>query len=234
MLLQEDSFISKSEFARKTGRSRTAITNATKPGAPLYPAMAGKKINIHHPAAKVYIEKAEIDKTNKKTGPDKKEKINYQPVYKPEPELKNKNNGNSGHHSDQNLLNIDNKDLENMTIKEVAIRFGGIQGFKSYIDSLKVFAEYKNKELMTQQKRNELVKRVSSETATFAILDLAFKRLLNEMPDSISSQLISLVKSGTENIKFKVAELIRINQSKILKDCKKEILKRIKEAEQGF
>jgi len=229
--------MTKNAFAKLSGRSRQAISKATKKGGPLAPAMSGKKINASHQAAKDYLKKSEIDKKNetppapkKKTAKKKAAKKKTTPPRQKGPDSK-KSAGAAGLYIDpEKILNGEIDELQDLTLKEIATRYGGVPGFKGYIDALRGIADYQNKAIKAKQKRAELVDRVVVEAIAFGLLDLAFKRLVNEMPGSLSQQIIATVKSAKKkkNVAFKVEEIIRQAASRIIKDCKTEIKSRIK------
>jgi len=234
--MKKPNLISMAELSRLSGRSRQAISKACKEGGLLFPAMVDRKINVNHKSVQEYLQKSRIDsanalknqKTKKPTPPRKKAKkqAKKKTVSGKKKDKGSENGSENGYHID-----IEIEDLEEMTVKEVAMKYGGMPGFKVYIDALKTIAEYKNKAIMAKQKRADLVDRLSMESVSIALIDLAFKRLVTDVPASLSQSVHSTVKAGGKNVIFKIEDLYRKANSKVLKDVKKEILKRMKQLE---
>ena len=59
------------------------------------------------------------------------------------------------------------------------------------------------------------------------IVDLAFKRIVEEMPLALSAQVVAIVKAGGEGMAQDVAEVIKGEGSRNLKACKAELLKQL-------
>jgi len=197
--------------------------------------MVGKKINVNHQVVKAYIEKSKIDKKNAEPMGVKKKKAKKRAPAKKATAVrkktakKKKADKVSGLYIDpEKILNGEIEDLQDLTLKEIAIKYGGVPGFQGYIKALTGIADYQNKSIKAKQKRAELVDRKIVEAIAFGLLDLAFKRIVNEMPGTLSQQIIATVKSAKKNVGFKVEEIIRQASSRIIKDCKNDIKKRIK------
>jgi hypothetical protein len=125
------------------------------------------------------------------------------------------------------------QDLERLTVREVAMKYGGSAEFSHYVKALKNIADYKVKEQQHLIRRGELIERETTAAALFMLVDVAFKRLVAEMPESVVPQLVPLILSAGESSAPDAKKLITDTVSKILKDCKAEIRKTLKRLDKG-
>jgi len=223
--------ITKSELSKISGCSRAAVTKATKKGGALFPAMEGAKVNKNHPLVRQFLQKHGISRGKPKTRKKAAKKKSKQPPGKPKADIQDEtDNFPSPDIPYDDLSKSEILDLENMTVKQVALQYGGMANFKIFIEALKGIADYKLKTVKEQQKRFELIDRKAAEAVTFALIDLAFKRLVAELPGALAQEIVTYVKSKrkSKNLILDVAEIIRGAISRILKDCKNEIQKRLK------
>jgi hypothetical protein len=117
------------------------------------------------------------------------------------------------------------EELEHLTVREVVMRYGSLDGFKRFVDSLKGIAEYKFRELKIQQQRGELVDRDRVAGTVFPLLDLAFARLVSDVPDALAHMIVARVESGGAETVMDVQKLIRDANSRVLKDAKASLNK---------
>jgi len=114
--------------------------------------------------------------------------------------------------------------LADLTVREVVMRYGSIDGFKRFVDSLKTIAEYNYKQLAIKEKRGELVDRDLVQRVMIFALDVAFKRLVSDVPSNIANQVVAVVESKTDNAINEVEKIYRDATSSILKNVKSLIL----------
>ena len=122
------------------------------------------------------------------------------------------------------------EEIENLTVCEVVERHGTIAGFKLYVDTLRITADWKNKELKYITDRGKLVEFNPLADSLFALVNLAFKRVVGEFPGSVAPQLKAIVLSSQEDSIVKMRELMEKELSQIIKSCKTKIIRDIKKA----
>jgi hypothetical protein len=211
-------YISQTKLADILGVSRQAVQKLCKPGGKYEPALNDKrKINRNHPIVDQHIKEKREERS---TGND--------PIQKPEPGEKKPPSIIPPQVKNQFNLNVTYEDLKHLTLKEFVEDYGGIPGFKGYVDSLVKMTDWKTREDKYRKNRNELIEKEPTAKALFAIINLAFSRLVNEHPVSIADQIIAIVKSEKETARMDVIELMRSTLSKIIKDAKKELVRDLK------
>lgn len=142
-----------------------------------------------------------------------------------------RNGGNGASSGDALLilpgLDVALEDLEDLTVKQVALRYGGLANFSGYVKALKDIAAYKKTEQDNLIKRGELVARDTTAATLFYLIDSAFQRIVGEMPGALAQQLVPLILSAGEESEKEAKQLITEAASKILKDCKAEVKKNL-------
>lgn len=204
-------YISQSKLADILGVSRQAVQKLCKSGAKFEPALNDKrKINRWHPV--IVQHKADLD-AKKTTTADPIQPTNGEkkPNVIP-PQVKNSFN-----------MNITYDDVKHLTIKQVVETYGGIQGFKNYMDTMVKMQDFKAKEMKYRQGRNELIEKEPTAKALFAIVNLMLSRIVNEHPTSIIDQIFAIAKGGKDTARIDAINLMRDTLSKIIKDAKKEL-----------
>lgn len=114
--------------------------------------------------------------------------------------------------------NIEN--LEDLTVREVVMRYGSVDGFKRFVDSLKSISEFKYKDLRSKVQRGDLVERKKVSGLVFTLIDVAFSRLVTDVPHSVSRAVIAQVKTGGDNVPARVQKIIRDANSRVLLSVK--------------
>lgn len=125
----------------------------------------------------------------------------------------------------------DLEDLGAMTLREVVERFGTLRALSDAVKARKDFADMKVKESAAAQRRGQLVNRALVSAIIVPLIDLAFRRLVGEMPTALTEQIIARVLAGGEDLKVDVEALIRRETSGILTDCRDGVAKELKAAE---
>lgn len=121
--------------------------------------------------------------------------------------------------------NYDISDLENLTVREVVMRHGSVDGFKRFVEALNKIAEYKYRELRVETQRGEVVRRDRVAGVVFSVIDVAFSRLVSDVPESLSKIIVARVESGGDDTVADVERLIRDANSKALKNVKTAVRK---------
>jgi len=208
--------ITQSAFARHIQVSRQAISKLCK--ARLAPAMVGNQIDLDHAAVIDYADGKISEGTNLgsiKPEPIKKttKKAVQLPVDLPKKE--------------QSLVPYNKmpsfEEIENLTVREVVERWGTIGGFKLYVDSLKGISDWKNKELKFMKDRAQLVEIEPLATSLFSLVDLAFRRIVDEFPQAMAPQLKAIVEAGKDNDIIQMSTLMEKELSQTIRDCKSKI-----------
>lgn len=190
-------------------------------------ALVGKWINIKHPLIIEYMEARAgriaavgdtpppyiAKKAVKKAAKDNNQEQPPDYEYKPESPIK--------------IGDISFDKIENLTVKEVVHKYGTMAGFKNYLDALKVMADWKNKELKFLEARVQLVAINPFTNSIFSLIDLAFKRIVNEFPNAIAPQLKAIIKVGKDDSLIQMVKLMEKELSQILKNCKSKVIKDI-------
>ena len=205
--------ISKAELARWGGVSRQAVSKLCKPGALLFDAASSKGVDVEHPLVVEWLGGHDVDQI-------------------PEP------GQNPAAQTDQPKTSTRKKtasaprlptmpspprgveDLENMTVREVVMRYGSVDGFKRFVESLKNIAEYQHRQLRVRQQRGELVERDKVAGVVFPLIEVAFSRLVSDVPEAVSKQVVARVESGGPETTADVVALIRDANSRVLKNLK--------------
>ena len=119
----------------------------------------------------------------------------------------------------------DIEDLEGLTVRQVVMRYGSVDGFKRFVDSLKSIADYKFRELRIKQHRGDLIERDLVAGAVFPLIDVAFQRLVSDVPSAVTQQVVARVESGGEDVVADVEKIIRDANSRVLKNAKESVTK---------
>lgn len=209
--------ISRAELSRWAGVSRTAVTKACRIGGPLFDALSGKGVDVEHPIAREWLGAHgvhELPGSRPKAPPAKKKAARTarpktaKPKSAPAPAVH------------PTVPGQEISDLEELTVREVVMRYGSVDGFKRFVESLKNIAEYKHRELRVRQQRGELIERDVVAGVVFPMIDVAFARLVSDVPESLSKILIARVEAGGPETAVDVVQLIRDANSRVLKNVK--------------
>lgn len=222
--------ITKAEFARRCGITDQAIYTYTKSGNKLFDAMVGDRIDAEHIVARTYYQKR-LEKNGNQPYPD------IPPARTGRPRQRAIKTGAS------NVSQIDVTDpaikileretdpdkLRQLTIEEVAIKYGHISVFKDYMSSLKAIADYDEKITKTAERKGTLIPRDVVSKHILPLIDLNNKRLVEDFPDSVTEVIVAKVRNDPENAVFEVTNYIRTEISKILKGTKDQAIANLKE-----
>jgi len=214
--------LNKEETAKLLGIDHSVLCRYCK--VKFQAAVVGKLINIKHPSIIEYMEAragriaavgdAPPPYIAKQPAKDNSREQQPDYEYKQESPIK--------------VGSIPFDEIEDLTVKEVVHKYGTIAGFKNYLDALKTMADWKNKELKFMEARVELVKINPFTNSILSLIDLAFKRIVNEFPNAIAPQLKAIIKVGKDDALIQMAKLMEKELSQILKNCKSKVIKDIK------
>lgn len=209
-MAEEVDRISQAEMARWCGVTVRVVKRSFSPGMPLREACDSKgQIILGHPHARKFMREHGLD------GP---QKIGYIG--------KRTQKGRSLKDKADALAPPETlKELEHLTVREVVMHWGSIAEFTVYVQALKNIADYQHREIKVGIQRGELVPRKRFEKEFFPILDLAFRRLLTDMPESLSRTVIGRVESGGPETVIDVQQMIHDEAQKIIKNLKTQMLK---------
>ena len=221
--------ITKAALSRLAGTSRMAVTKAAK--GPLADAVVGKKINVAHPlviewlsskgvteTAAAAVEPAAKKKTKKKS--KKKTTAKKDPKPKPKPAAATPPNP-----TPITVGGYDIDGLEDLTLREIVMRYGSIDGFKRYVESLKSISDFNLRDMKMKVHRGELIQRDLVVGTLIPLIDVAYQRLVSDVPAAITQQIIARVESGGEDMIGDSEKIIRDAVSRVLKNTKSSIMK---------
>lgn len=209
--------ISKAELARWANVSRAAVTKACK--GPLYDAADSKGVDASHPLVRQWLSAhgvTDLPAESDPVKPEPKKRRRARTTAKTPPPEPPK----AAPPDQTATVPYELRDLENMTVREVVMKFGSVDGFKRFVDSLKNIAEYKHRELRVRQQRGDLIEREKVAGLVFPLIDVAFARLVSDVPESVSKMVVARCEAGGPDTTADVMALIRDANSRVLKNMK--------------
>lgn len=195
--------LTKAEFARRAGRSRSTITEACQ--GPLAPAcMPRGRIDAAHPAVQRWAADRGINPTALVDDLAAK-----RPRSKPEPAPK-------GRSAPPDRIDLDA--LLDLTLREITDRFSSQQGFTDWLQARKITADTRRLELANAETAGRLISRELVKTHVFGAIDGTFRRLLGDVPKTIARRLLAAAASRApvEDVEREVRDII----SRQLRDLK--------------
>jgi len=215
--------ITKATLARWAGVSRAAVTKACK--GPLYDASDSRGVDVSHPLVRQWLSAHnvhELPSDPDPVKPEPKKRARKKPQAKTAPAKKADPPPAppTPPQATTTEMPYELRDLENMTVREVVMKFGSVDGFKRFVDSLKNIAEYKHRELRVRQQRGDLIEREKVAGLVFPLIDVAFARLVSDVPESVSKMVVARCEAGGPETTADVMALIRDANSRVLKNMK--------------
>jgi predicted transcriptional regulator len=211
-------YISQSKLADILGVTRQAVQKLCKKGGKFEPAMNEKrKINRWHDI--IVQHKADLD-AKKVNGKD--------PITQPGEKTPSvipsqvKNSFN---------MQIDWEDVKDLTLEQIVKNYGGIQGFKNYMDALVKMSDWKAKEDKRLRERNKLIEKEPTAKSLFSIVNMMLSRMVNEYPTSVIDQIFAIAKGKKKTARIDAINLMKEALSKIIKDAKKELIRDLEKLE---
>lgn len=211
---KKPAYKSQSEIADICGVTKQAIQKQCK--TKFKDALnENKEINRWHPAVIAYKELQ-----------DEKRKQSVDPLVKPtktkeSPQIKSIPINGSGEE-----ISID--EISNLTLKQIIDKWGGISGFRPYVDAMAKMTEWKIKDQKYRADRKELIEKVPTTQALFSILNMMLSRIVNDHPPLITDRLIAIARSNKKSARIDIIELQQQTLSEIIKAAKKELVAEIK------
>jgi hypothetical protein len=208
--------ISQSELARLAGVSRNTVSRRTSADGPMSDAKVGSKIDLDHPTVVEWLDGHKVPTDASvmpvKRGPQPK------PISRnPKPPKQPKKTTEL---SIDAIGEIPIDELEHMTLREIITRFGSINGFKRYLDSLKQIAEIRLKDIDIDKRRGILIPREQVAGSVFPMLEVAFGRLVGDVPTALTPQVIARIESGGDDTALDVQKLIHDANARVLRNVK--------------
>ena len=121
----------------------------------------------------------------------------------------------------------DVEELGEITLWEIAARFGGLQGLKEGVAALDKWAGMKNKQQLGRERRGELIERSAIEGTVFPILAGLMRRGVEEAPRSAALQVVQISLAGGEGVEQRVEAVIRKEYSNLFKGVKADMIKKL-------
>jgi hypothetical protein len=118
------------------------------------------------------------------------------------------------------------KKLLSMTIRELVIKFKGLDGIERYVKMLRDLAAADEKDQKTQERRLQLVEKDFIIARVFQYLDVLMKQLL-EYPEGAVDGIIALVQSEGAAARKDVSRIMEKGVTDIIKDAKAQIIKEL-------
>jgi hypothetical protein len=116
------------------------------------------------------------------------------------------------------------KRLLGMTIRELVVKFKGMDGLERYVKMLRDLAAADEKDQKTQERRLQLVDKDFVISRVFQYIDVLMKQLL-EWPEGGVDGIIALVQSEGEAARSEVVRIMEKGVSDIIKDSKNQVMK---------
>jgi hypothetical protein len=113
--------------------------------------------------------------------------------------------------------------LLGLTIRELVIKFKGVEGIAQYVKMLKDAAAADERDQKVQERRLQLVEKDFIIARVFQYLDVLMKQLL-EYPESAVDGIISLVQAKGGAARLEVSQTIEAGISKIIKGSKEQVM----------
>jgi hypothetical protein len=114
--------------------------------------------------------------------------------------------------------------LLKMTIRELIIKYRGLDGIDRYIKMLRNLTTSDEKDQKVQERRLQLVEKDFITARVIEYLNVLMKQLL-EYPSSAVDGIISLVQSKGSNSRQDVTRIMESGLSKIIKGSKEQVVK---------
>jgi hypothetical protein len=118
------------------------------------------------------------------------------------------------------------KKLLSMTIRELVVKFKGLDGLERYVKMLRDLAAADEKDQKTQERRLQLVEKDFIIARVFQFLDVLMKQLL-EWPEGSVDGIIALVQSEGAAARRDVSRIMEKGVGVIIKDAKAQVIKEL-------
>jgi len=118
------------------------------------------------------------------------------------------------------------KKLLNMTIRDLVIRFKGLDGLERYVKMLRDLAAADEKDQKTQERRLQLVEKDFIIARIFQFIDDLLKQIL-EYPAGAAAGIIALALAAGDGARNEIIQSLEKGLGAIIKDAKSQIIKEL-------
>jgi len=118
------------------------------------------------------------------------------------------------------------KKLLSMTIRDLVVKFKGLEGLERYVKMLRDLAAADEKDQKTQERRLQLVEKDFIIARVFQYVDDVMKQIL-EYPSGAAAGIIALVQSAGEGARNEIIRELEKGLGNIIKDSKSQIIKEL-------
>lgn len=165
--------LTKAAFAQKVGRTKPTIGKLCK--GRLSPAVIAGKLDVGHPAVVQYLQERGVDPT----------------VPRPPTVRRKKFEGIQDDGSAKTAAS-----LADLTLGEIGKKFGGDGEFTSWLKSLKLVEEVREKRLKNEESEGSLIPRSLVATHILGLLEELHQRLLTELPKTLARTVQAHATAG--------------------------------------
>lgn len=210
--------ISRAELAKLAGVSKAAVTKQCAKG--LAPACVGDRVDLDHPACRAWLAARGVKIPKADRTPTKPKKPPSLPPPAP-PKLDDYRKKGAGkptatgpdHEVPELEFGVGSpEDLEAIaeTIRPLLERFGTERAFRDWLLALKEIETIREKRLGNEEAEGLLIYREVVRTHVFGRIEACHRRLLGDVPKTLTRRVYALAKNGTaiEEAEATVRELI--------------------------
>ena len=198
--------MNKAQFAERVGRSRQYVSRECRQGG-LKGSLLGKMIDLDSDACTEWLARRDLTADE---------------VALPQPKV----NGNGktqakrrkpqpAHHGAlpdaRWVLDAGHvRDIQDLTIKQVAEHFGTSFQFQGWLDGMRKIVEIENRKMLMDERRGTLVRRELVKQTVFSAMESYHRRLLSDLPRTIAARTYAAAASGVpkEESEALIKELI--------------------------
>jgi hypothetical protein len=193
----------------------------TKKFPEAHPAVLQRKIDLEHEDIKLYIEqrKTKLGVSELSLRLDKPPEIANSSVPAPPREV-----------SKQELP----EELAALTLAEIVEKYGHLTAFKAHVNALKELESYRAKQMKFAKDRGDLIDKELEGNLIFEILEGLFKRLVQDVPLTVTQRVISIVKKNDDDMEMLSQREYQAANSRALKVAKSEMIERLGEQEKSL
>ena len=219
--------ITKAEFSRETGRSKSAIGQAAKPGGVLFSALLpGGKLDRSHHACTDYAAAAKGSRKPKGRGRTTAKK----------PPKASRSTEPTADRDDAAPLDpaqfqepADISELLKLTLGELTERWGSVEGAQGWLNCRKVVADIARLEAKNARDAGRIISRQLVKTHVLGQFQRLHQRLLETYPTTLTTRLGAAIRAGES--REACAEIVRSLLGKELEVAKNKSIRAIRRCE---
>ncbi len=210
--------VSRAELARLAKVSKPAITKQCDKA--LRPALVGDRVDLDHPLVRAFLLEHGVDlpapahapAKGKKTSPTSRAAPTKAPATQPKRGGKPTAKRPAEPVSELEFGGGDSEELEAIAdiIRPLVERFGTKRAFRDWLLALKEIEAIREKRLNNEEAEGLLIYRELVRTHVFGRIEACHRRLLGDVPKTLTRRVYALAKNGTaiEEAEATVRELI--------------------------